>query len=82
MSIDRTLLDIHRLDDTNLCSLDRLGIFYFVPFLGDTVLKPIDHPSIRKFGSKDFFEEYYELGGKPIIAEGAPPLFLSLRLVG
>ncbi|KDQ32608.1 hypothetical protein PLEOSDRAFT_1098607 [Pleurotus ostreatus PC15] len=54
--------------------LDRLGIFYFVPFLGDTVLKPIDHPSIHKFGIKDFFEEYYALGGKPITAEGAPPL--------
>ncbi|KAL4259063.1 Isopenicillin N synthase-like superfamily protein [Pleurotus pulmonarius] len=49
--------------------LDRLGIFYFVPFLPDTILKPIDHPSIRKLGSNDVFEEYYALGGKPITAE-------------
>ncbi|KAJ8469740.1 hypothetical protein ONZ45_g2167 [Pleurotus djamor] len=50
--------------------LDRLGIFYFVTLLQDIVLKPIDHPSLVAMGSKDFFEEYYALGGEPFTAEG------------
>jgi len=46
--------------------LDRLGVFYFVPFLPEVVLSPIDHPSLRTLGVKDIFEEYYALGGKPM----------------
>ena len=51
-------------------SLDRLGVFYFVPFLPDVILSPIDHPSLRDLGAEDLFKEYYALGGKPITSRG------------
>lgn len=55
-------------------SLDRLGVFYFVPFLPEIVLSPFDHPSLRDLGQRDVFEEYYELGGKPMTSEGLLPV--------
>ena len=55
-------------------SLDRLGVFYFVPFLPDVVLSPLDHPSLRALGAKDLFEEYYALGGKPMTSGGLWPV--------
>ncbi|KAJ6566508.1 hypothetical protein B0H19DRAFT_1257717 [Mycena capillaripes] len=49
--------------------LNRLGIFYFVPFLPDVPLRPLDslitgHP--ENFEVKDPFEEYRRLGGQPM----------------
>ncbi|KAF8805899.1 Clavaminate synthase-like protein [Phlegmacium glaucopus] len=49
--------------------LERLGVFYFVPFLPDIVLSPLDCPSLSALGVKDVFEEYYALGGKPMTSE-------------
>ena len=54
-------------------SLDRLGVFYFVPFLPNVVLSPLDHPSLRALRAKDRFEEYYALGGKPMTSGGLWP---------
>lgn len=51
-------------------SLDRLGVFYFVPFLPEVELSPRDYPSLRGVGVKDVFEKYYALGGKPMTSEG------------
>jgi hypothetical protein len=51
-------------------SLDRLGVFYFVPFLPEIELSPLDYPSLRAIGVKDVFEEYYALCGKPMTSEG------------
>ena len=55
-------------------SLDRLGVFYFVPFLPDVILSPIDHPSLRALGAEDLFKEYYALGGKPMTSRGLWPV--------
>lgn len=72
-------------------SLDRLGVFYFVPFLPDVVLSPLDRPSLRDLGAKDRFEEYYALGGKPMTSGGLWPATIkhcfffetrSFRMVG
>ena len=55
-------------------SLDRLGVFYFVPFLPDVVLSPLDNPSLRALGAKDLFEEYYAVGGQPMTSRGLWPV--------
>jgi hypothetical protein len=55
-------------------SLDRLGVFYFVPFLPDVVLSPLNHPSLCALGAKDLFEEYYAVGGKPMTSRGLWPI--------
>ncbi|KAK7473186.1 hypothetical protein VKT23_001285 [Stygiomarasmius scandens] len=60
--------------------LKRLGIFFFVPFLPEVKLSLIDHPSLRTLGAKDAFEEYYQLGGKPITS--AEWLVMKSKLVG
>ncbi|KAF5371670.1 hypothetical protein D9758_003536 [Tetrapyrgos nigripes] len=44
--------------------LDRLALVYFFPFLPDVKLSLIDHPSLKKLGAKDVWEEYHKLGGK------------------
>ncbi|PPQ79070.1 hypothetical protein CVT24_012731 [Panaeolus cyanescens] len=48
--------------------IDRPGMFYFVPFLAEVPLSPINHPAIYKKGGKDIFEEYYQHGGKPMLS--------------
>ncbi|KAG7091235.1 hypothetical protein E1B28_010286 [Marasmius oreades] len=60
--------------------LDRLGIFYFVPFLPEVELSLLDHPSLHQLGGKDVFEEYYQLGGKPITSNEW--LVMKSKLVG
>ncbi|KAF9050258.1 hypothetical protein BJ165DRAFT_994366 [Panaeolus papilionaceus] len=50
--------------------LERNGMFYFVPFLPDVPLIPIEHPTIYKRGGKNLFEEYFKQGGKPMVSEG------------
>ncbi|KAF5355496.1 hypothetical protein D9758_006361 [Tetrapyrgos nigripes] len=60
--------------------LKRLGIFFFVPFLPEVQLRVIDHPSLRKLGAKDMFDEYYRLGGKPLTQ--AEWLVMKSKLVG
>ncbi len=60
----------------SLYSLDRLGIFYFVPFLAEVKLTVLDYPSLRALGAKDVFEEYYQLGGEPLTSNG----WLSMTL--
>ncbi|KIJ46309.1 hypothetical protein M422DRAFT_66834 [Sphaerobolus stellatus SS14] len=60
--------------------LRRLGIFYFVPFLSDVIMTPLDHPSLKSLGAKDPFQEYYALGGKPLTSEEY--LVAKSKLVG
>jgi len=62
-------------------SLDRLGVFYFVPFLPDIVLKPLDHPSLHALGAKDVFEEYYAHGGKPMTSEGLLSCYQLIQVI-
>ncbi|KAL0571098.1 hypothetical protein V5O48_010865 [Marasmius crinis-equi] len=60
--------------------LDRLAIFYFVPFLPDVKLSSIGHPSLHERGAKDIFEEYHQLGGKPLTSSDW--LVMKSKLVG
>jgi isopenicillin N synthase-like dioxygenase len=48
---------------------DRFGLFYFVPFLGDVPLSPINHPALERQGAKDIFKEFYDHGGKPLLSD-------------
>lgn len=54
---------------TLLLSLRRLGLFYFVPFLPEVPLTPLDHPSLRSLGAKNMFRDYLNLGGKPLTSD-------------
>ncbi|KAJ7589605.1 hypothetical protein C8J56DRAFT_1049246 [Mycena floridula] len=53
--------------------LNRLGVFYFVPFLPEVPLQPLDSLIVAhadKFEVKDPFEEYRRLGGKQLNSNG------------
>lgn len=48
----------------------RLGVFYFVPFLKEVLLEPLDYPSLHALGAKNQFQEYLDMGGKPLTSDG------------
>ncbi|KAJ7686813.1 hypothetical protein B0H17DRAFT_1136677 [Mycena rosella] len=69
--------------------LDRLGIFYFVPFLPEVPLRPLDSliaGHADDFEVKDAFEEYRRLGGQPttLTSNGAERRLVDVaaKLVG
>ncbi|KAJ7814527.1 hypothetical protein B0H14DRAFT_2850356 [Mycena olivaceomarginata] len=65
--------------------LDRLGIFYFVPFLPEVPLCPLDSliaGHAEDFEVKDTFEEYRRLGGQPTTLTSNDWLVLRAKIVG
>ncbi|KAJ7915179.1 hypothetical protein B0H13DRAFT_2000692 [Mycena leptocephala] len=65
--------------------LDRLGIFYFVPFLPEVPLRPLDSliaGHADDFEVKDTFEKYRSLGGQPTTLTSNDWLVLRSKLVG
>ncbi|KAJ7675634.1 hypothetical protein DFH06DRAFT_1466473 [Mycena polygramma] len=65
--------------------LDRLAIFYFVPFLPEVPLRPLASlvtGHADDFDIKDAFDEYRRLGGQPTTIISNDWLVLRSRLVG
>lgn len=65
--------------------LDRLGIFYFVPFLPEVPLHPLKSliaGHADDFEIKDAFEKYRSLGGQPETLTSNDWLVLRAKLVG
>ncbi|KAJ7675640.1 hypothetical protein DFH06DRAFT_1122468 [Mycena polygramma] len=66
-------------------SLDRLAIFYFVPFLPEVPLRPLASliaGHADDFEVKDVFEEYRRLGGQPETISANDWYILRSKLVG